>query len=79
MELARILNLDEKQFDSCLSSGKYRTEVERDLQDGIKLGVLGTPGIFINGIPLSGAQSEAAFEHIIQAELAAFKGKHADP
>lgn len=79
MELARSLNLDEKQFDSCLSGGKYRTEVERDLQDGIKLGVLGTPGIFINGILLSGAQPEAAFEQIIQAELAAFKDKTADP
>jgi protein-disulfide isomerase/lipoprotein NlpI len=78
-ELARSLNLDEKQFDSCLSSGKYRTDVERDLQDGIKLGVLGTPGIFINGILLSGAQPEAAFERIIQAELAALKDKRANP
>lgn len=79
IDLARSLDLDEKQFDSCLSGGKYRTEVERDLQDGIKLGVLGTPEIFINGIPLSGAQPEAAFEGIIQAELAAFKDKRADP
>jgi protein-disulfide isomerase/Tfp pilus assembly protein PilF len=69
-ELASSLKLDEKQFDSCLSSGKYRTKVEQDLQDGIRAGVSGTPGIFINGIFLSGAQPEAAFERVIEAELA---------
>jgi protein-disulfide isomerase len=69
-ELASSLKLDEKQFDSCLSSGKYRAKVEQDLQDGIRAGVYGTPGIFINGIFLSGAQPEAAFERIIETELA---------
>jgi protein-disulfide isomerase len=76
--LARSLKLDEKQFDSCLSSGKYRTQVEHDLQDGIKAGVQGTPGIFINGILLRGAQPEATFERIIQAELATPKDKRGD-
>jgi protein-disulfide isomerase len=78
MGLARSLKLDEKQFDSCLSSGKYRTQVEHDLQDGIKAGVEGTPGIFINGILLRGAQPEATFERIIQAELATPKDKRGD-
>jgi protein-disulfide isomerase/Tfp pilus assembly protein PilF len=75
MELARTLKLDEKQFDSCLSSGKYRIQVERDLQDGIRAGVLGTPGIFINGILLSGAQPEDTFDRIIQEELASPREK----
>jgi protein-disulfide isomerase/Tfp pilus assembly protein PilF len=79
LELARGAKLDEKQFDSCLSSGKYRPQVERDLQDGIRAGVLGTPGIFINGILLSGAQPEATFEQIIESELAGGKDKHAGP
>jgi len=77
LELARNAKLDEKQFDSCVSSGKYRPEVERDLQDGIRAGVMGTPGIFINGILLSGAQPEAAFEKVIKSELASVKGKPA--
>ena len=79
VDLAGSLKINEKQFDSCLSSGKYRTHVEQDLQDGIRAGVLGTPGIFINGILLSGAQPEATFERIIETELAAPKGKRADP
>ncbi|MFY9532044.1 MAG: thioredoxin domain-containing protein [Candidatus Acidiferrales bacterium] len=77
VELARSLNLDEKQFDSCVSSGKYTTQIERDLQDGISAGVRGTPGFFINGILLSGAQSEAKFERIIEAQLNAGKDKQA--
>jgi len=79
LELARSLRLDEKQFASCLSSGKFRPEVEQDLQDGIRAGVMGTPGIFINGTLLSGAQPEAAFEHVIESELAGAKEKRAGP
>jgi protein-disulfide isomerase len=69
-ELARGLKLDEKQFESCLSSGKHRSEVEKDLQDGIRAGVMGTPGIFVNGIAVSGAQTESVFEGIIESALA---------
>ena len=69
-ELARELQLDEKQFESCLSSGKHRAEVEKDLQDGIRAGVMGTPGIFVNGIAVSGAQTESVFERIIESTLA---------
>ena len=69
-ELARGLKLDEKQFESCLSSGKHRAEVEKDLQDGIRAGVMGTPGIFVNGIAVSGAQTESVFERIIESTLA---------
>jgi len=77
--MAQSLGLDEKQFDACLSSGKYTKQIEQDLQDGIRAGVEGTPGIFINGILLSGAQPEAAFEKIIRAELAAPKEKRGSP
>jgi protein-disulfide isomerase len=77
LELARYVKLDEKQFDSCLSSGKYRAHVERDLQDGIQAGVMGTPAIFINGTLLSGAQPEAAFEKVIESELAGAEEKRA--
>jgi protein-disulfide isomerase len=76
-ELASSLKLDEKQFDSCVSSGRYRASVEQDLQDGIRAGVYGTPGIFVNGTFLSGAQAEAVFERIIAAELArSERGNH---
>lgn len=68
--LSRTLKLNESQFESCLSSGKYRPQVERDLQDGIRAGVLGTPAIFVNGVLVSGAEPQATFGRIIEAQLA---------
>ncbi len=79
VEQARSLKLDEKQFDSCLSSAKYEAKIEEDLQQGMRAGVKGTPGFFINGIFLSGAKPETAFERIIQAEFSAPKEKRAAP
>jgi protein-disulfide isomerase len=67
---ARALKLDEKQFDSCVTSQKYRAEIQRDLQEGTEAGVSGTPGFFINGVPFSGAQSAEAFTRVIEEELA---------
>jgi protein-disulfide isomerase len=77
VEHARSLKLDEKQFDSCLSSGKYEARIEEDLQEGIRAGVAGTPGFFINGSFLSGIQPEAVFEEMIQAEMGVPKEKPA--
>lgn len=68
---AATLQLDEKQFDACLSGEKYKAQIEQDSLEGTRAGVSGTPGFFINGIFLSGAQPEAAFEKIIQDQLSA--------
>ena len=67
---ARTLNLDGKSFQSCLDSGKFKSKVEADLEQGKKLGVAGTPGFFVNGVFLSGAQPLAEFERIIDNQLA---------
>lgn len=69
MDKARALKLDEKQFDSCLSSEKYKAQIQQDTQDGMRAGVTGTPGFFINGIFMSGAQPESAFEKSVQEQL----------
>jgi protein-disulfide isomerase len=75
IEYARNLKLDDKQFGSCLTSGKYKAEIDKDLQEGRKAGVSGTPGFFINGVALSGAQGEDAFARVIDDELSR-KSKH---
>ena len=68
---ARNLKLDDKQFDSCLSSGKYRAQIDEDRQLGFKAGLSGTPGFFINGNMLTGNLPQDSFEKFIQEELAA--------
>lgn len=68
---AAKLQLDAKQFDACIASEKFKAQVQQDSQDGQRAGVSGTPGFFINGIFMSGAQPEASFEKAIQEQLAA--------
>jgi len=46
---ASELALDRTKFDSALDSGKFAESVQRDIEDGMKLGINGTPAIFING------------------------------
>jgi protein-disulfide isomerase len=68
---AAKLQLDAKQFDGCISAEKYKTQIQQDNQDGMRAGVTGTPGFFINGIFMSGALPEATFEKAIQEQLSA--------
>ena len=74
---AQKLGLEGKPFQSCLASGKYRAQIEQDEQDGKKAGVNGTPGFFVNGVFVNGAQPQAEFERIIDSELAALKSQSA--
>ncbi|MEE8403602.1 MAG: thioredoxin domain-containing protein [Candidatus Hydrothermarchaeaceae archaeon] len=68
--LSQDLGLDTTAFDSCLDSGQMASEVQKDMQDGAKAGVTGTPAFFVNGIFLSGAQPFEVFKQIIDSELA---------
>lgn len=69
VENAKQLKLDEIRFSSCLNSGRYDAQIDRDAEDGIRAGTSGTPSFFINGIFLGGAQPAEAFERIIDEEL----------
>ncbi|TSC73997.1 MAG: DSBA oxidoreductase [Parcubacteria group bacterium Gr01-1014_44] len=66
---ASQIGLDMGKFNSCLDSGKYRAEVDKDMADGTAAGVSGTPAFFINGRLVVGAQPFSAFQEAIEAEL----------
>ena len=68
---ARNVGLEEKSFGVCLVAGKFKAQVEQDIQDGTRAGVSGTPGFIINGIFVNGSQPQEEFEKIIDYELTA--------
>ncbi len=47
---AKSLNLNTAQFNQCLADAKYQTKIDDDLNLGVKMGVKGTPSIFVNGV-----------------------------
>ena len=68
--IAQDLGLDRERFESCLSSGKYAKLVEAQFQEGVSMGVDGTPGSFVNGERVRGAIPLEALKGIIDAQLA---------
>jgi protein-disulfide isomerase len=66
---AREVGLDTTKFDQCLTTEKYKEMVQKDIDEGARLGVQGTPMFFINGRPLSGAQPLDRFVQVIDEEL----------
>jgi len=41
--LAKETGLNEKQFKDCVDSGKHTSRVQEDLDEGVKIGITGTP------------------------------------
>ena len=71
---AEQLSLNMGDFTECLNSGKHAATVDEDMAEGAAVGMQGTPGFFINGRFLNGAQPFEAFKEIIDAELARKQG-----
>jgi protein-disulfide isomerase len=87
---AADLGLDTATFDDCLDSGKYTSEVQKDIQDGTSYGVSGTPSFFVNGRQVTGAipfqdyqdssgATQPGFKTIIDEALAAAEAGAAVP
>ncbi len=81
---AQALGLDPQPFGQCLGSGKYAAEIRKDLEDGQKAGVRGTPTFFLGLTDakdsqiravkmIVGAQPYARFKQAIETLLASPK------
>jgi len=46
---AQSIGLDMTKFNQCFSANKYSAEIQAEYQQGITLGVTGTPTVFLNG------------------------------
>ncbi len=68
-QYAATLGLNTATFNTCLDSGEKASEVAADAAEGSSFGVQGTPGFFVNGITVRGAQPFEVFKEVIDAEL----------
>lgn len=66
---AAALSMNAATFNTCLDSGKHAAAVRASLEEGNRLGVDGTPALFINGRFLGGNQPYDTIAKIIDDEL----------
>lgn len=77
---AADIGLDTESFNACIDSGKHADEINKDLEEGKKATVSGTPTFFIGktqsgkkeiaGKRLVGARPFSSFEQVIEQLLA---------
>ena len=71
------LSLDMDSFGTCLESGKHFDDVRNDVREGVRVGVAGTPALFVNGRMLVGNQPYSEIRKIIEDELRRISAKPA--
>lgn len=64
---AQTLGLNTGDFNTCLDTGKYKTQVNQDIADAISREVQRTPTFFINGTKYEGALSFDNMKQIIDS------------
>ena len=57
-EYATRLGLDRKRFDESLDSGKFAAQVQKDMQEGLRIGVNSTPSVYVNGMMIKDRTKE---------------------
>lgn len=68
---AQVLKLDETLFAKCLDDGKEAETVKKDLEEGKKMGLPGTPSFFVNGHYFHGAVDYNTLKEMVDQQLPA--------
>lgn len=66
---AETKNLDAAKLSGCIDAKATEAEIDREVAEGRLLGVSGTPTLFVNGRPLTGAVKWEQLEQIVKREL----------
>ncbi len=74
-DYAAQLKLDPQQFNAALEAGTFADKVQHDSQEGLRLGVSGTPTLFVNGRRVAEPSYEALKAAIEEAIKATEKSK----
>jgi len=61
------LDLDTSEFDNCLGDPDVAQIVQDDLFEAKKIGLRGTPTVFINGAKLEGLHEYANLKQLIES------------
>ncbi len=67
-DIAKELNLDMEKFNKDMNSKEVQYIINRDVQNGRRIGVRGTPTVYINGKRLNNRKIPG-FTKMIEAEL----------
>jgi len=65
VQMAEETGMDRQQFDTCLSSSKYKARVDADVALAKSLGLRGTPTFIFDGQVVEGSIPRDVFERII--------------
>ncbi|OGH65892.1 MAG: hypothetical protein A3B90_00020 [Candidatus Magasanikbacteria bacterium RIFCSPHIGHO2_02_FULL_41_13] len=66
---ANKLKLDTQKFSLCIKNQTYNKNVNEDFQDGIALGVQGTPTYFVNQQKVEGVLDIAGWDQVLIKEI----------
>ena len=80
--IAASIGVDVERFNACVDSKDAMAVVKADVEEGIKLGIQGTPTWFINGVQQVGAMSPeeiVAAVHQVERDLKEAKTKAPTP
>lgn len=75
---AQSINLDMTAFNQCFEANTYAAEIQKDIDEGTKLGVPPTPAIFIDGkivVSSAGPNYIPSFDDISRAIEAGLSGR----
>lgn len=78
VEIAVGVGLDEAAFRACMAEPEAETALQSDIAEGVRLGVTGTPSLFINGRKLP-SLDEFADAVLWELERAGIRVSGADP
>ena len=64
LSIAKKIGLDEGKFTACLNGEAARAKVRKSYAEGMRIGITGTPSIYINGKKIAGYSPEAIIAEI---------------
>jgi len=70
-EYAKAIGVDLDRYDACMDGRRYDNRVKASQQEGIALGVHGTPTFFVNGRKFEGRPTSDAMKSLVDSLIAA--------